>query len=43
MRVLPSGDFFVNAAYLRIITLAYNLFVALKTLALPDASPWLSS
>jgi len=36
LRVLPSGDFFVNAAYLRIITLAYNLFVALKTLALPQ-------
>ena len=33
--MLPSGDFFVNAVYLRIITLAYNLFVALKTLALP--------
>lgn len=37
LRVLPSGDFFVNAAYLRIITLAYNLFVALKTLALPES------
>lgn len=36
LRVLPSGDFFVNATYLRIITIAYNLFVALKTLALPD-------
>jgi len=36
LRVLPSGDFFVNAAYLRIITLAYNLFVALKTLELPE-------
>ena len=36
LRVLPSGDFFVNAAYLRIITLAYNLFVAPKTLALPE-------
>jgi hypothetical protein len=36
LRVLPSGDFFVNAAYLRIVTLAYNLFVALKTLALPE-------
>ena len=34
-RVLPSGDFFVNAIYLRIMTLAYNLFVALKTL-LPE-------
>jgi len=36
LRVLPSGDFFVNAVYLRIITLAYNLFVALKTLVLPE-------
>jgi hypothetical protein len=36
LRVLPSGDFFVNAVYLRIITLAYNLFVALKTLMLPE-------
>jgi hypothetical protein len=35
LRVLPSGDFFVNAVYVRIITLAYNLFVALKTLKLP--------
>jgi len=34
-RVLPSGDFFVNAVYLRIMTLAYNLFVALKT-TLPE-------
>jgi len=37
LRVLPSGDFFVNAVYLRIITLAYNLFVALKTLMLPES------
>ena len=37
LRVLPSGDFFVNAVYVRIITLAYNLFVALKTLKLPEA------
>lgn len=37
LRVLPSGDFFVNAVYLRIVTLAYNLFVALKTLALPES------
>ena len=36
LRVLPSGDFFVNAIYLRIITLAYNLFVALKQLKLPE-------
>ena len=35
LRVLPSGDFFVNAVYLRIISLAYNLFIALKTLVLP--------
>ena len=35
LRVLPSGDFFVNAVYLRIMTLAYNLFIALKTLILP--------
>lgn len=35
LRVLPSGDFFVNAVYLRIMTLAYNLFIALKTLVLP--------
>jgi len=37
LRVLPSGDFFVNAIYLRILTLAYNLFMALKTLLLPEA------
>lgn len=37
LRILPSGDFFVNAVYLRIISLAYNLFVALKTLVLPGA------
>ena len=36
LRVLPSGDFFVNANYLRIITLAFNLFVALKLLKLPE-------
>ena len=36
LRVLPSSDFFVNAAYMRLMTLAYNLFIALKTLALPD-------
>jgi hypothetical protein len=35
LRVLPSGDFFVNAAYMRITTLAYNLFMALKTIVLP--------
>ena len=37
LRVLPSGDFFVNAVYLRIISLAYNLFIALKTLVLPPS------
>lgn len=37
LRVLPSGDFFVNAVYLRIMILAYNLFVALKTLVLPPS------
>jgi len=36
LRVLPSGDFFVNAVYLRIITLAYNLFVALKKRVLSE-------
>lgn len=36
-RVLPSSDFFINAVYLRIMTLAYNLFIALKTCALPEA------
>ncbi len=35
-RVLPSGDFFVNAVYLRIMTLAYNLFLAMK-MELPPA------
>ncbi len=35
LRVLPSSDFFVNAVYLRIMILAYNLFVALKTVVLP--------
>jgi hypothetical protein len=35
LRVLPSSDFFVNAVYLRIMILAYNLFVALKTIVLP--------
>lgn len=35
-RVLPSGDFFVNAVYLRIMTLAYNLFIAMKVLFLPE-------
>jgi hypothetical protein len=36
LRVLPSGDFFVNAIYLRIMTLAYNLFIAFKLLQLPE-------
>lgn len=37
LRVLPSGDFFVNAVYMRLMTLAYNLFLALKTMMLPQA------
>jgi len=37
LRVLPSSDFFVNAVYVRLMTLAYNLFVALKTIVLPPA------
>lgn len=37
LRVLPSSDFFVNAVYLRIMLLAYNLFMALKTLVLPPS------
>jgi hypothetical protein len=36
LRVLPSGDFFLNAVYLRVITPAYNLFVALRALMLPE-------
>jgi len=36
LRCLPSGDFFVNALYFRIIMLAYNLFVALKLMVLPE-------
>ena len=36
LRTLPSGDFFINAVYLRIITLAYNLFIALKEMTLPE-------
>jgi len=36
LRVLPSSDFFVNAVYLRLITLAYNLFIALKLIILPE-------
>lgn len=37
LRVLPSGDFFVNALYLRFMLLAYNLFIAFKTLKLPTS------
>ena len=33
--MLPSGDFFVNAVYLRLMALAYNLFAALKATVLP--------
>ena len=37
VQISPFNYRDVNAAYLRIITLAYNLFVALKILALPKA------
>jgi len=37
LRVLPSADFGVNAAWLRIGTLAYNLFCALKRLRLGES------
>ena len=37
LRNLPSGDFFVNALYFRIIMLAYNLFAALKLMTLPPS------
>jgi len=37
LRVLPSADFNVNAAWLRIGTLAYNLFCALKLLRLEES------
>ena len=37
-RVLPSGDFFVNALFLKIMILAFNLFAAFKRLVLPK--PW---
>ena len=42
MRVLPSGDFSVNAAYLRIGTLAYNLLSALKHLRLAESWRYLT-
>jgi hypothetical protein len=32
---LPSGDFFVNAVYLRIMTLAFNLIASFKRYVLP--------
>jgi len=32
---LPSGNFFVNAVYLRIMTLAFNLIASLKKTVLP--------
>lgn len=35
---LPSADFFVNALYLRLQTLGYNLVSALRLLKLPE--PW---
>jgi hypothetical protein len=34
---LPSGSFFVNAVYLRIITLAFNLIASLKKTVLPKS------
>jgi len=37
LRVLPSGDFGVNAAYFRIGTLAYNLVAAFKHLKLDES------
>lgn len=37
LRVLPSGDFEVNATYFRIGVLAYNLISALKWLKLDDS------
>jgi len=42
MRVLPSGDFSVNAAYFRIGTLAYNLLSALKHLRLAESWRYLT-
>jgi hypothetical protein len=35
LRTLPSGDFFVNAVYVRLMLLAYNIFMALKLIVLP--------
>jgi hypothetical protein len=34
---LPSGDFFVNAVYLRAMTLAFNLIASLKRTILPES------
>lgn len=34
---LPSGQFFVNAVYLRIMTLAFNLIASLKQTTLPQS------
>ena len=34
---LPSGSFFVNAVYLRIMTLAFNLIASLKQTVLPKS------
>lgn len=34
---LPSGDFFVNAVYLRIMTLAFNLIASFKRSVLPTS------
>jgi hypothetical protein len=42
LRVLPSGDFSVNAAYFRIGTIAYNLLSALKHLKLAESWRYLT-
>jgi len=42
LRVLPSGDFAVNAVWFRIGTLAYNLIAALKHLKLDESWRYLS-
>jgi len=42
LRVLPSGDFAVNAVWFRIGTLAYNLIAALKHLKLDESWRYLT-
>ena len=42
LRVLPSGDFGVNAAYFRLGTLAYNLIACLKHLVLDEGWRYLT-